>query len=1657
MPADIVLLAADHAAAEDHEDHGELILIFNPGLDPALLEAFAPEAAFAIRSQCTDAAGGVPKADTASTAAEVGPAGKGSALPIPVEGAEVWTRGLLAGIVAEESAACIGTSWTSSLLAAPGLPAPGTDLSRLDRRVLRALRAEAFPADLLITVCCSAELPMSRALAWRVLRADLAVAWTALEDAAWAAGMPLVRRSARIEQGLEVCQLALRGVGVGVVGPVGVGDCARSALHRAALGLMELLADPDPRTKVRDWGCWAGVRGLVERAGTAVVAASVEAAPDSKGRARCTGRRSPAVSAKAEVRQARDEIEDLDAKAAHHDRRLAGIEKVKTLMERMVERHTELQETGSEEEKAAAARQMEEHLRYFRMDQDAQWNRLREVVPSDGSTGDMDGAVHRVGVVDGQPLWAGRIRLTREGEERVLLGPVQPSETAALEAAAVLALREMRDTQAPEPSDLLQVWNLLAPQLSWPCVAEFAETSKMLSGFGKTVEGNDSGPVTVTMSARAAGSPVSARAVGESEEAATERCARGLLAVLSGERGFGPLDWTAEVAEQRLTRFFGEPWLSGRKLRTGKAPGAGRRAELSCRVGGQDVRVAAIAEYKEFAELAAQWLLVQEIAARVPAGVLECEPGHAKGALTALHGQDVLGQVEFADGPGGGEAVLAHVELGDGRVWATGPDHDQACAGLLEAVRCRVLSPAAAEESNAGAPPHWIAQPTPRPSQDRGGVTAGEELLEAVRGGARLCPVGLDGGPVGFVTVDGTTRKAKSGGRARDGWRVWSERGALAAPGPAVAVGVAAQYLLAAAPDDGWDASAVAWRRVLRFGCQVVAAGQIAPGVRADGRAVWRPGPLGDEQNALLSRLTDAMPPWAHSAALPGRREEMWTARTAADLVLVELADTLVRGPGVAAVWGHNPLTAPTTQPAGGAVAAWLDAVEEIADAVPPPGVVLQVMPPPRPQAPAASLQVNIRLRPTGPSRALVTLPDLRTRLGTEHPAVLRAQRALRKAAELWPALRDAADGDRVRVSPGQAALLLGHLGRALRRAGIEVVWPEQWASRLRATVVASGPPSGGLSLDQLVDYRWQVRVDGSVLSPRELEHIAQSAGTLVWLRSRWLLVDEALAERARGRSIRRNVPAGEALSAVLLGSIQVEDGEHADLVADGSLADLAALLTGASHTPVAPPKDLAGTLWPHQTTGLSWLANVTTHFGALLCDEMGLGKTIQTIALMLHRAQTGSSRGLPVLVVTPASMVLTWARQVKEFAPTLPVRIYHGTERTLEGLAADEVVVTSYGTLVEDRTALSGQTFSLLVADEAQAVKNAASQRSQALAEVPALTRLGLTGTPIENRILDLGNLLHWSNPALFSPQAFQRTFGSLDHGPDPQTQSALNRVAGTVMLRRRKNDPHVALDLPDKIDSTHVLALTQAQTGLYTRTARIAMEAVRTAPAPQRSGAVLRLITQLRQVCNSPQHLRIGSVDSGRLDAALAGYDPTRASREASKFAALDDLVPSIIDDGPGSAVIFTEYRVMAMLLHRHAAAWGCRPLLHVGSMTMSERDAALTAFRQRRSRLLIVTYGSGGTGLDLTTASHAILADSPFNPARINQAVDRLHRPGQHKPVHIHRLQTAGTIEDKISRMLARKSGLLDALSPHNAFDPALLSDHDLHELIALGTAA
>ncbi|MFG2295683.1 SNF2-related protein, partial [Streptomyces sp. NPDC048603] len=395
----------------------------------------------------------------------------------------------------------------------------------------------------------------------------------------------------------------------------------------------------------------------------------------------------------------------------------------------------------------------------------------------------------------------------------------------------------------------------------------------------------------------------------------------------------------------------------------------------------------------------------------------------------------------------------------------------------------------------------------------------------------------------------------------------------------------------------------------------------------------------------------------------------------------------------------------------------------------------------------------------------------------------------------------------------------------------------------------------------------------GTDLTPAELDRLAEAARPLVRLRDRWVLVDPAEARRARARQ-EHQVTAADALAAVLTGSTEV-DGERVGVTATGALERLWTVLTSAPEEragepagspaaarpaaavrPFAQPAALAATLRDYQLRGLAWLDRMTSlGLGGCLADDMGLGKTITLIALHLHRQQDPATAG-PTLVVCPASLLGNWQREIGKFAPGTPVRRFHGPGRDLAGLSDDAVVLTTYGTMRLDVPALTATGWGMVVADEAQHIKNPRSSTARALRAVPAPARIALTGTPVENDLTDLWAVLDWTTPGLLGRLGTFRTryADAVESGRDPQAAARLAALVRPFLLRRRKSDPGIAPELPPKTETDHPVSLTSEQASLYEAVVRETLDAISAADGMERRGLVVRLLASLKQICNHP-----------------------------------------------------------------------------------------------------------------------------------------------------------------------------------------------------------
>ncbi len=579
----------------------------------------------------------------------------------------------------------------------------------------------------------------------------------------------------------------------------------------------------------------------------------------------------------------------------------------------------------------------------------------------------------------------------------------------------------------------------------------------------------------------------------------------------------------------------------------------------------------------------------------------------------------------------------------------------------------------------------------------------------------------------------------------------------------------------------------------------------------------------------------------------------------------------------------------------------------------------------------------------------------------------------------------------------------------------------------------------------ELFSFRWQLALHGDPLTDEEMDQLATSAAPLLRLRGNWTVIDPGIARKARKRVVRTATPT-EAIAAALTGVVQlgtVEQPVEEQVQLGASLVQVRERLLNAAHQePVPVPAALKGTLRDYQRQGLTWLVELTSHgLGACLADDMGLGKTITLIALHLHRQEAGHQG--PTLVVCPASLLGNWEQELGRFAPGVPVRRFHGGGRSLDGLTAG-FVLTTYGTMRTSHEELADVRWDLVVADEAQHVKNARSSTAKALRRIPSTVRVALTGTPMENNLSELWAILDWVIPGLLgSRQAFRRVWASpIEAGVHEAKTRQFADLIGPFLLRRRKSDPGIAPELPAKTETDHPLHLTREQVVLYESFVRDTMARIgRAHPDDQvtRRGLVLALLTGLKQICNHPAHF-------------LKESGVVRLTGRSQKLDLVDELLGTVLAED-GAALVFTQYVAMARLLEAHLAKAGIPHQFLHGGTPVREREAMVSRFQAGEAPVFLLSLKAGGTGLNLTRADHVIHFDRWWNPAVEEQATDRAYRIGQTKPVQVHRLITTGTVEERVAELLQRKRALADAVLGGGEAALTELDDDELRDLVTL----
>jgi len=672
---------------------------------------------------------------------------------------------------------------------------------------------------------------------------------------------------------------------------------------------------------------------------------------------------------------------------------------------------------------------------------------------------------------------------------------------------------------------------------------------------------------------------------------------------------------------------------------------------------------------------------------------------------------------------------------------------------------------------------------------------------------------------------------------------------------------------------------------------------------------------------------------------------------------------------------------------------------------------------------------------------------------------------ASRLFPELDRGLRAAAPAE-VTLDTEGALRFLKETGPLLSGAGFGVLLPD-WVSgarrsrlglrmttRTRSTAGASATESK-FGMGDLVDFRYDLAIGDQALDPEELEELARLKVPLVRLRGRWVELDDRHLQAAL-KFLERNragtMTAADALAAGLHGPdlLGAVDGVPVTEVdADGWLGDLLSGQADRRLAPVATPASFRGELRPYQERGLAWLSFLgNLGLGGVLADSMGLGKTPQTLALIAK----GTDRAVaPTLLVCPMSLVGNWEREAARFTPDLAVHVHHGADRLAgeeltSALNGADLVITTYALASRDADALSQVQWARVVCDEAQNIKNAATRQARAVRALPARARIALTGTPVENRLTDLWSIMEFTSPGLLGPaETFRKRFAvPIERNGDEEAAERLKRITGPFILRRLKTDKAIISDLPDKLEMKVWCNLTPEQASLYQATVTDMLARIEAADEGiERRGLVLSTMAKLKQVCNHPAHL-LG--DGSRLDG------------RSGKLARLEEICDEIVAAGD-KALCFTQYAEFGRMLQPYLAGrLGCPVHYLHGGTPKKQRDALVSGFQDATEpSLFILSLKAGGTGLNLTAASHVIHVDRWWNPAVEDQATDRAFRIGQRKDVQVRKFVCVGTLEERIDAMIEEKKTLAERIVGTGEGWLTELSTADLRQVIALSPEA
>jgi len=670
---------------------------------------------------------------------------------------------------------------------------------------------------------------------------------------------------------------------------------------------------------------------------------------------------------------------------------------------------------------------------------------------------------------------------------------------------------------------------------------------------------------------------------------------------------------------------------------------------------------------------------------------------------------------------------------------------------------------------------------------------------------------------------------------------------------------------------------------------------------------------------------------------------------------------------------------------------------------------------------------------------------------------------AARMYPKIWAGL-ETSEPTGIQLTLDEAFVFLKESAWILESAGFKVIVPAWWTPQGRQRLkiqlrnrgsqksVGGGVNKTALTLSKIIEYDYVIAINGEPLTEQEWQQLVNAKTPLVQLRGQWIELEPDKMQKMLEFWEKQGQETTQLTAQELLKKI-AEAHDTFEISQDDALAEMLTRLRDDSRLiPIENPPQLRATLREYQKRGVSWLQYLEQlGLCGCLADDMGLGKTMQVIThLLIEKVQT--QQILPNLLIVPTSVIGNWQKEVEKFSPDLRVMIHHGGQRLQEATAFKKavteynIVITSYTLARKDEKLLKTVHWHRIVLDEAQNIKNPETAQTKAILKLGADRRLALTGTPVENRLMDLWSIFNFLNPNYLGKRTHFRSHFELpiQRTNDIAKVTVLKNLVEPFILRRLKTDKRIIQDLPDKVENKQYCNLTKEQASLYQAVVKEVNSIIESTEGIERQGIILSTLMRLKQICNHPmQFLQDGSEFT---------------AQRSHKLERLTEMLEEVLSEQQ-SALIFTQFTEIGHHLEKYFKKQRIKTYYLHGGTPRPKREQMIAEFQDPDTEpaIFVLSLKAGGVGITLTKANHVFHFDRWWNPAVEDQATDRAFRIGQEKNVFVHKFVTIGTLEERIDQMIEDKKEIANSIVGSDESWLAKLDNQRFKELIALNQQA